>query len=337
MGDFTDLADLTERAAALGASAVGVNPLHALFPADANHISPYSPSSRLFLNVFYLDPDGGARPRREQRGACHARRWRLSPRAGECPRRRAGRLSRRCGVSSCACSSSCSRRSRGATLPPRPSGRWRSAISARRWVRRSSSMPCSRRCTSMRCRPAGPGPGRTGRRRCSGPDTPEVAAFAREHRARVDFFAYLQWLADQQLAAAQRRARAAGMPIGLYQDIAVGVSPASAMAWANPGVTLSRGQRGRAARLVQSARAELGAGAAFPGRPARGRLRGVQRRRCATTCATPARCASTTSWGCSACSGSRQAPRRPRAPMCATRSPTSHASSRSNWSAIAAW
>ena len=56
MGDFTDLADLTERAAALGASAVGVNPLHALFPADANHISPYSPSSRLFLNVFYLDP-----------------------------------------------------------------------------------------------------------------------------------------------------------------------------------------------------------------------------------------------------------------------------------------
>ena len=40
MGDFTDLADLAEQAAALGASAVEVNPLHALFPADANHISP---------------------------------------------------------------------------------------------------------------------------------------------------------------------------------------------------------------------------------------------------------------------------------------------------------
>ena len=38
-------------------------------------------------------PRGGARPRREQRGARPARRWRLSPRAGECPRRRAGRLS----------------------------------------------------------------------------------------------------------------------------------------------------------------------------------------------------------------------------------------------------
>ena len=57
IGDFTDLAELAEQAAALGASAIGVNPLHALFPADASHISPYSPSSRLFLNVCYLDPE----------------------------------------------------------------------------------------------------------------------------------------------------------------------------------------------------------------------------------------------------------------------------------------
>jgi 4-alpha-glucanotransferase len=71
------------------------------------------------------------------------------------------------------------------------------------------------------------------------PDSPEVAAFAREHQERVDFFAYLQWLADQQLRQAQARARAAGMQLGLYTDIAVGVSPAGATAWANPGVSLS--------------------------------------------------------------------------------------------------
>jgi 4-alpha-glucanotransferase len=71
------------------------------------------------------------------------------------------------------------------------------------------------------------------------PDSPEVAAFAREHRDRVDFFAYLQWQADEQLGVAQARARAAGMPLGLYNDIAVAVNPASAMAWANPGVSLS--------------------------------------------------------------------------------------------------
>ena len=101
------------------------------------------------------------------------------------------------------------------------------------------------------------------------PDSPKVAAFAREHRDRVDFFAYLQWLADQQLAAAHGAParRHAAWPV---QDIAVGVSPASAMAWANPGVSPERRQRRRTARLVQSARAELGAGAALAGRPARG-------------------------------------------------------------------
>ena len=71
------------------------------------------------------------------------------------------------------------------------------------------------------------------------PDSPEVDAFAREHRDRVDFFAYLQWQADQQLERAHGRACAAGMQLGLYNDIAVGVSPAGATAWANPGVTLS--------------------------------------------------------------------------------------------------
>jgi 4-alpha-glucanotransferase len=71
------------------------------------------------------------------------------------------------------------------------------------------------------------------------PGSPEVAVFARANKDRIDFFAYLQWLADEQLGKTKARARAAGMPVGLYNDIAVGVSPASATAWANPGVCLS--------------------------------------------------------------------------------------------------
>jgi 4-alpha-glucanotransferase len=49
---------------------------------------------------------------------------------------------------------------------------------------------------------------------------------------QADFHAWLQWLADEQLAAAQRAARAAGMPIGLIADLAVGVHPGGADAWA---------------------------------------------------------------------------------------------------------
>ncbi|MEZ5841330.1 MAG: 4-alpha-glucanotransferase [Hyphomicrobiales bacterium] len=51
---------------------------------------------------------------------------------------------------------------------------------------------------------------------------------------RVTCHQYLQWLADDQLAAAQGRARAAGMRLGLYLDIAVGVAGHGADFWAEP-------------------------------------------------------------------------------------------------------
>ncbi|HEY2111340.1 MAG TPA: 4-alpha-glucanotransferase, partial [Dongiaceae bacterium] len=55
IGDFSDLGELLTRAVKSGAAAVGVNPLHALFPDEPARASPYSPSSRLFLNPLYVD------------------------------------------------------------------------------------------------------------------------------------------------------------------------------------------------------------------------------------------------------------------------------------------
>jgi 4-alpha-glucanotransferase len=49
----------------------------------------------------------------------------------------------------------------------------------------------------------------------------------------ADFHAWLQWLAGEQLAAAQRAALAAGMGTGIITDLAVGVHPGGADAWAN--------------------------------------------------------------------------------------------------------
>src|SRR5579875_470076 len=57
IGDFTDLACLVDLAAARGAAAVGLNPLHALFIDRPDHASPYAPNSRLFLNPLYIDVD----------------------------------------------------------------------------------------------------------------------------------------------------------------------------------------------------------------------------------------------------------------------------------------
>ena len=48
---------------------LGVNPLHALFAAEPLHFSPYSPSSRTWLNHLYIDADGGAGLCRRRDGA----------------------------------------------------------------------------------------------------------------------------------------------------------------------------------------------------------------------------------------------------------------------------
>lgn len=55
IGDFSDLAFLLEKAAKQGAQFVGLNPIHALYPAQPNICSPYGPSSRRWLNFIYID------------------------------------------------------------------------------------------------------------------------------------------------------------------------------------------------------------------------------------------------------------------------------------------
>ena len=55
LGDFGTLRELVRHAAGAGAAFIGLNPLHALFPADPAHVSPYSPSSRHYLSVAMID------------------------------------------------------------------------------------------------------------------------------------------------------------------------------------------------------------------------------------------------------------------------------------------
>jgi 4-alpha-glucanotransferase len=58
-------------------------------------------------------------------------------------------------------------------------------------------------------------------------------------RRAAEFHAWLQWHADEQLAAAQQTATAAGMPSGIIHDLPVGVHPGGADAWAMPGLLAS--------------------------------------------------------------------------------------------------
>lgn len=55
IGDFGDLKAMLEDVAKRGGSFIGLNPIHALYPANPESASPYSPSSRRWLNVIYID------------------------------------------------------------------------------------------------------------------------------------------------------------------------------------------------------------------------------------------------------------------------------------------
>lgn len=246
VGDFGDLARFTELAAGLGAGMVGLNPLHALFPADPNHFGPYSPSNRSFLNILAIDvtavPDlsESAEARALIAGGDFQQRLAAA---------RGAELVDYPAVS-------------GLKLPvlerlyhsfrllhldtAEPSARGHAFRAFQQGMGQQEMGPALRRQAIFEALhehlyhadPAQwdwhgwPEPLRH-------PNSPEVAAFATEHAGRVEFFEYLQWLADGQLAAAAAAARAAGMPVGLYCDLAVANHPGGAAAWANPEVVLS--------------------------------------------------------------------------------------------------
>ncbi len=69
-------------------------------------------------------------------------------------------------------------------------------------------------------------------------DSNAVRAFREENPDRILFHIWLQWTAEEQLARTQRRALAAGMRIGLYLDLAVGVAPDGADTWCQPDAVL---------------------------------------------------------------------------------------------------
>jgi len=64
------------------------------------------------------------------------------------------------------------------------------------------------------------------------PDGTDIAKYRKKFDKRIDFYMKLQWLLDEQFAAAQAAAVQAGMAAGVVHDLAVGVHPEGADAWA---------------------------------------------------------------------------------------------------------
>jgi (1->4)-alpha-D-glucan 1-alpha-D-glucosylmutase len=227
MGDFGDLRRLVANAAAAGADFVGLNPIHALYPARPAHCSPYAPSSRVFVNVFYIDvaavPDFDESPAAQALVADE----RFRERVGEL---RAGDLVDYPGVAALKLpvlrALHASFRAQHLCADTERARAFRAFVAA-------GGQPLARHalfdslCTHFGGRGWTHWPAAW-----RDPASPEVSAFARDHAGDLEFYEYLQWIADEQLAAIQAAARARGMSIGLYRDQAVGVDAEGADAWA---------------------------------------------------------------------------------------------------------
>lgn len=235
MGDYADLVDLVDWSGQAGADVLLVNPLHAAAPTLPVAASPYSPVSRRFAAPLYLRPEATpeyARADERTRAvvdefAREARRdgrpdglldrdavWRAKSAALELLFRAAG------GGSS---PDDRSGPDDGSDPDDRsgPDGDTDAAIQGLDDFATWCAL-AERHGPDWRVWPA----------ELAHPGTPAVAAARVELADRIAFHAWLQRCCDAQLAAAQAAARGAGMAAGIVHDLAVGVDPGGADAWA---------------------------------------------------------------------------------------------------------
>lgn len=219
IGDLTDLTDLAVWSASRhGADYLLVNPLHAAAPTKPMEPSPYLPTSRRFVNPIYLhveaipefaDLTKRSRVRRLRSEVQHraARVDAIDRDSAWAAKRAALKLLHE---------------------EPRSAGRELSYTAFRDREGRALD-DFATWCALAEKYGAD---WHSWPEALQHPDASGVVDFVKKHSDTVDFHRWLQWQLDEQLAAAQSQAIRAGMALGVMHDLAVGVHPNGADAWA---------------------------------------------------------------------------------------------------------
>jgi (1->4)-alpha-D-glucan 1-alpha-D-glucosylmutase len=231
IGDFTDLTRLVEGCAEAGAGIVGLGPLHALFPDRPEQASPYSPSSRAFVNYLYLDVE--AVP--EFADSDETRRIVSGPefQAVLSELREidlvdygaVARTKRR--VLELLYAEFRERHLEADTGRGRAFRRFQADggnVLAAHGVFEALQEHFASDAAGPRGWQEWPAPYRN-------PASTEVAALGRDKLERVEFFQYLQWLCEAQLETAGRRSLESELGVGLFSDLAVSVDRAGFETW----------------------------------------------------------------------------------------------------------
>jgi 4-alpha-glucanotransferase len=219
LGDFRDLADLATQTAAHGGDYVLSNPLHATAPAPPVVSSPYSPSTRRFLNPMYLRIED--LPEYRDLGPQHQAR--VDELAAQRRRDNADAevLDRDAAYGA---KLTALRWMHQLTPSPERAEAYRAYRRAEGEGLDDFALWCALRSAFAHDDPVWREPGLV-------PGGPVAERYREELAEEVDFHRWMQWLCDTQLESAQAAAREAGMRLGLMQDLAVGADRNNADAW----------------------------------------------------------------------------------------------------------
>jgi 4-alpha-glucanotransferase len=217
-GDFRDLKDLiTWAAPALNASFIALNPLHAIHNRKPYNLSPYLPNSIFYRNFIYLDIESipGFGHVRAEFGGAEMERLRAATFVDYEPvaalkRHALDRIFD--------------------TNPP--------CAECLEWIANEGDiLRLFATCSALdehfhRANPdvwlwtEWPAEFRD-------PDSSAVRHFAETHPREILFHGWVQWLINRQISDVQNHARAAGMSIGLYHDLALATDRFGADLWAH--------------------------------------------------------------------------------------------------------
>ncbi len=223
-GDFGALRELAVAAAEQGADMLAISPVHAMYAAQPERSSPYSPSNRLFLNVLYAAPASVLGQDAMVRALSGVAPAELNALDGldliDWPAAAAIRLRvLRALHAEFANSGAASQRARYAQFCEARGQALRDhaifeALHAAQRAPDGTIAPWQKWPAALR-----------------DPASSQVKRFAQDHPLEVGFHQFAQWLAAENLAAAHTAAREAGMRLGLLADLAVGASPDGSHAW----------------------------------------------------------------------------------------------------------
>ena len=229
IGDFGDLRAMVAEVGERGGAFVGLNPIHALYPASPESASPYSPSSRRWLNVVYIDVNA---VEDFQRSQAAQKWWQKATTQKQLAKAR---------NSDWVDYGAVTQLKLAALKLAFPHFRARKAGDVlrqafERFVADGGSSLYQQAAfdalhahllaedSSMWGWPVWPEKYRQG-------NGPAVEAFCKQYADEVTFYLWLQWLAASQFAECFSQSQERQMPIGLYRDLAVGVAEGGAETW----------------------------------------------------------------------------------------------------------